>query len=335
MRICILGEHSSRLDEGMRNFAFHLAKELSKNHEVASLDSHLNSILSKSFWGEIKKFDPQIVHYIPGPSPLSFILAKAVAFCSNDAKVIMSAFHPRFHFLLKRVVPLLKPDLILTQTYETEEMFSNLGCKTRFLPSGVDPERFTPVSKQVKNGLRKKYGLDKDKFIVLHVGHITEERGLRILEKLQGGDNQVIIIGSTSIRVDQPVYQALKEKGCFVWRTYFKNVEEIYALSDCYLFPTISRKGSPELPLSVMEAMSCNLPVISTRFGALPRVFDEGDGLFFAERDEDFFRGLRAIKDGTVIRTREKVTPYSWGNIAGRLEQIYSEMWNEINKGCL
>ena len=79
-----------------------------------------------------------------------------------------------------------------------------------------------------------------------------------------------------------------------------------------------------------MEAMSCNLPVISTRYGALPRLFTEGDGLYFAERDVDLIPLLERIKPDTrQVRTREKVLDYTWGSVAKRLEQIYSEVLKE------
>ena len=60
---------------------------------------------------------------------------------------------------------------------------------------------------------------------------------------------------------------------------YITHLEEIYALSDCYVFPTTDRRYCVEMPLSVLEAMSCNLPMLTTRFGALPGVFEEASGL--------------------------------------------------------
>jgi glycosyltransferase involved in cell wall biosynthesis len=73
-----------------------------------------------------------------------------------------------------------------------------------------------------------------------------------------------------------------------------------------------------------MEAMACNLPVVSTRFGALPRVFPEGGGLFFVDKPEDIPRYVEELGSSSVeIKTREKVLPYSWESIVDRLERIY------------
>ena len=326
MKICLIGEYAGDLDEGMRKVSFHFAEKLSKEHQV--LTSDLRNVFTKEFWKDIKNFNPNIIHYIHGPSIKSFVLLKMLSFRCRNAKTVMSAMHPGFSFLSKRFIPLFKPNLILIQSYETEEIFKNLGCKTEFLPCGVDIKKFKPATEETKEELRDKYGIDQDKFVILHIGSIKEGRNVQLLEKLQNENNQVIIIGAISTRIDKNLTQKLKKSGCLVWAKYFENIEEIYSLSDCYVFPTLplNKINSIEMPLSVLEAMSCNLPVITTKFGALPRAFKEGDGLFFVENENDIFQALEEIRNGIKVKTREKVLPYSWKNVVKRLEEIYGRV---------
>ena len=326
MRVCLIGDFSGKLEEGMQLVAFHLTEELSKCHKVLSSDPR--DIFSRSFWREIKLFNPQIIHYLSGPSIISFIIMKKLsALCEKNTKKVMSAIHPNLPSFSKGFLPLLKPDLILTLSYETEKMFTNLGCRTEFLPLGVDTEKFLPISAETKGELRKKYRIDKRDLVVLHVGSLAKRRNVGILSGLQGEkDYQVIIISHPSVSAEKAVYRRLKEKGCLIWREYFKGIEEIYALSDCYIFPTKDKLGSIELPLSVMEAMSCNLPVVTTKFGALQRVFKEGNGLFFAEGEEEILDAIEKIKDGMQVKTRDTVLPYSWEIVAKRLEEIYEHL---------
>ena len=333
MKICLIGEYSANLEEGMRKTAFYLSKELSKHHQVLPLD--VKKIFFRDFWRRIKGFNPQIIHYIPGPSVKSLMIVKAIAFYYKDAKTVVSATHPSPFRFSKAIIPLLKPDLVLTQSNDSEKMFNDLGFKTKFLPGGVDIEKFAPVSKDIKEKLREKYGIDKEKFVILHVGSIKEGRGIEIFEKIQTEGNQVIIIGSRLTGIEKQVYRGIKEKGCKVWVRYCKDIEEIYTFSDCYLFPTppLNKLNSIEMPLSVLEAMSCNLPVITTKFGALPKVFKEGDGLFFVDGGGDFINALESIKNNDiVIKSREKVLPYSWENIRIKLEEIYSRFVHEENE---
>jgi glycosyltransferase involved in cell wall biosynthesis len=331
MRICLLGEYLGNLDEGMRKVSFHFAEELSKRHKI--LTSDLRKVFTKNFRNVIKNFNPEIIHYIHGPSAKSFTLLKLISFYCRDAKTVMSAMHPGFSFLSKRFIPMFKPDMILVQSIETEEKFKKLGCVTEFLPCGVDVKKFTPVTIRAKEELRGKYGIEKEKFVILHVGSIKEGRNIQLLEKLQKENNQtqVVIVGAISTGINKNWVQQLKKSGCSVLAKYFENIEEIYMLSDCYIFPTppINRLNAIEMPLSVLEAMSCNLPVITTKFGVLPRGFKEGDGLFFAEGEEEFINALKKVKKGIDIKTREKVLPYSWASVTKRLEGIYEELIKE------
>lgn len=345
MRVCVIGDCAGNIDEGMKKVAFYLSQKLSKNHKVLQISP--KEVFSKKFWRSIKDFHPQIIHYIPGPSIISFTIMKAIKIYCKDAKTIISATHPGFYgirgfsygpsyalsSILKIFVPLLKPDLILTQSDDSEEMFKSRGCKTEFLPNGVATEKFAPVSTNIKENLREKYGIDKEKFILLHVGSIKRERNIQIFKKLQGQGNQVIIVGSTSTGMEDDLIQELRDHGCLIWTSYHQNIEEVYALSDCYVFPAMVGMSSIDLPLSIMEAMSCNLSVVTTRFGAVNRVFEEGNGLIFTDKEEDFLQGIEKIKNGNMeIRTREKILPYAWENVVKKLEEIYLGLMDDENK---
>lgn len=330
MKICILGEATGNIDEGMKNITHNIAQELSKNYEVLVLNPL--KVFSLDFWKSIKDFDPIIIHYIPGPSIKSFILVKTLSLYLKNAKFIMSAPFPKLSSYSKKFIYLFTPDLMLVQSEDTEKMFNQKGFKTKFLPlSGVDINEFVPVPKNVKEVLREKYGLDKDAFVVLHVGHIKKGRNVQIFREIEEEkENQVILVGSTSTDIERRLYQDLKKTGCVIFTNYLENINEIYALSDCYVFPVIDKLNSIEMPLSVLEAMSCNLPVVTTDFGALSRVFKEGDGLFFVKNEANIINSLNKIKDEKMeLKTREKVFPFSWDAISKKLENIYESLTGE------
>ena len=207
----------------------------------------------------------------------------------------------------------------------------DFGNQAIDLSDVVDVDRFVPVSKTIKEQLREKYGVDIDKFVIVHVGSIRSRRNIQVFSKVQEIEEiQVVIAGSTSMPMEQISYKHLLESGCMIWKSYFENIEEIYQLSDCYIFPATNLLSAIELPLSVLEAMSCNLPVISTKFGALPRIFEEGDGLLFVDNEEDVIDALEKIKNTDVnIGTRGKVLPYAWKNIIKKLEDRYKEVIQE------
>jgi len=321
-RICLLGEFK-RQDEGLSNIDYYLNRELSKRCKVLTLT--IKEIFEKKFWKNLISFKPDIIHYLHGPTTRSFFVTKVLG-SRFRVKTVISAVHPRISSFSKPVVRFLRPNLVLTQSQRADKMFGSLGCRTEFLTNGVDIEKFVPVADDTKKRLRVKFGIAPEKFVILHVGHLIKARNLEILNHIQHDGGQIIVAVSGYFKKDLNLYNSLKQKGCLIWDRYFENIEEIYAIADCYVFPV--KKGySIQMPLSVMEAMACNLPVITTKFEGLTETFEEGDGLFFAEREEDFLRSLETVKEGkNIVKTREKVLPHSWVNVVDKLEQIYTEL---------
>ncbi len=320
MRICLIGHFNQYIDEGVKNLTSTLRKELSISHKVLCVEINKVHI---NIWN-IKKFSPEIIHLVVGPSSiLGFFVSKILSLFINNSKIVMSAPQPS-HFYLENLIPLLKPNMVLIQSKESDFFFKKMGCETDYFPNFIDSVKFSPVSNDQKIKLRTKYGLSLEKFIILHVGHIKSLRNISTLKKFQRDNNQVIIVGSTSTNTEESILQELQNSGCIVWTEYFESIEEIYNLSDCYIFPTLDESSCIEIPLSVLEAMSCNLPVICTKFRALPTIFSEGNGFMFINSLGDIFNCLETIKNGSLsINTRSKVLPYSKSRLTNSLEKIY------------
>ena len=61
---------------------------------------------------------------------------------------------------------------------------------------------------------------------------------------------------------------------------FVENIEEVYQLSDVYIFPVKEEMNAIDIPLSVLEAASCNLQIVTTDYGEL-KVFKGEDGFFY------------------------------------------------------
>ena len=72
--------------------------------------------------------------------------------------------------------------------------------------------------------------------------------------------------------------------------------EELYQLSDAYLFPVLDPSGAIEMPLSVLEAMACGVPVLTTPFGDLQQRFPSGSGVVFWRSTDELMRGLDLLR---------------------------------------
>ncbi len=326
MKILLLGDIIGYMDEGMKNTTFYFKKELEKKHEVMVIrprDSIKLECLRK-----IKAFEPDIIHYIHGPTPKSFIITKIISLLNPNALTVMSVLKPTVSRGIKKwIVFLLKPDVFLLQSKRNEEVFKKSGAIVDYLFPGVDLERFRPVSYLQKRFLREKYGIDKNKFVILHVGHISPQRGIKTLCNIQKEfleDLQVIIVGALTMKPDEKIAKTLQDAGCKVWIKHFERIEEMYQLADCYIFPGFHETSSIEIPLTVLEAMSCNLPIITSRFGGIPLLFQEGNGLYFVSDEADIRKTLVNLRQNKGhVKTREKVKELSWEKVINHLMDIY------------
>lgn len=322
MKICLLGDsESATLDEGMRNVAFNLRKHLETRHEVILLD--VRKGLFGRLWREVRCFKPSIIHYVAGPSLLSLILLRLAEATTPGSRTFLSALHPWFPGPTKDLIGALRPDCVLVQSKSAESLFRRAGCTTAFLSNGVDIERFCPLMPDEKRRLRAKLGIPEDKFVILHVGPLKRKRGLTELLSLQGPDRMVVVLASTSAGVDAGMRAELEGGGCRLLMGYMPDVEKLYASADVYVFPVRDPLSAIEGPLSILEAMACNLSVATYPFGGIPDLFEEGDGLFFVRSPHEILDRIERVRAGMRIRTRDKVLPYRWEDIGLRLEKFY------------
>jgi glycosyltransferase involved in cell wall biosynthesis len=324
MKICIVSNFSDNLDEGLRNVARSFYIALKKNYNVKKVNYFsISDLLS------LRQYNPSIIHFVLSPTIYGLLLAKIISLLNHKSKVIISATNCSItEWRILKILKFLKVDLVLVQTKETENFFKSLGFPTRFLFNSVDIDKFRPINDSEKKKLRLKYQIPLDKFVILHVASLTRQRNLEMLMEIQDNKNEVLIIGRENEKIDLNVLKKLRERGCKVWLKHFQKIEEIYNISDCYIFPSKEKNACIETPLSVLEAMACNLPVITTNFGSLPNLFEEEKGLFFIEEPKDIYKILENIKD-VKVNNREKILPFAVNNFLRELVNLYDE---ELNK---
>lgn len=338
MKICILGSYSERADEGMANVSYNLYRFLkltSNTDEIVLMN--LNHVLKFEFWKKIFSLRADILHFIPGPTLQGLVFAKILQKITRS-KLVISATRPDLPGFFKRIAWLLRPDIIIVQSDNSEKMFKALKYKTIFIPNGVDTNRFVPIELSRKSKLRKDHGFNENDFIILHIGPITKGRNqMLLLSQLK--DEKILLVTSITNRSEEEAYNELIQisktnsnsntRNITIWREYFPNIEDVYALCDVYVFPAFEELSSIDIPLSVLEAMSCNLPVITTEFGGLRRCLETGSGLFFIQKESQLKDRIANIKEGTIsVNTREKIMPFSWNAIVMDVLNIYRSLVN-------
>lgn len=149
--------------------------------------------------------------------------------------------------------------------------------KMRVVPYGVDLRTFCPASPATKRA--------SDRFQVIYAGQLTQRKGLAYLlrgyQQFARQDSHLTLVGSI-VGSDAPLrpFAHLFEHIPHQTRPA---LAERYRHSDVFVLPTLIEG----MPLVVLEAMACGLPVIVTANGPADIVREGIDGFVVAERDSE------------------------------------------------
>lgn len=317
-RVLLITEYiNPPYDEGIKKTVFQLFDILSNHYQVKVIcrygsDNYTNIVqvktnkifLSLRVNKEIKSFNPDVIIYFPFASSTfaGFIRHFVLSSYKRSARSVLLAMQPK---PLKRwqkiIIQLIKPSIVLTPSPLLQSMLDNMKVKNRLLPLFTDLSKFNPIAdKDVKQQLRIKYGIKNEAFVVSHMGHLSEGRNLMSLVKLQKAGCQVVVVVSSSTPVDSKGPHSLKleleENGVVIIDRFIENIQEIYQLSDCYVFPVIEPNSSIGLPLSILEARACGIPVITTDYGSVRQYLGNDFGGIFYSTPEAFVDTICLVK---------------------------------------
>ena len=175
------------------------------------------------------------------------------------------------------------------------------------VPTGIDLERFR--RRQSATMARLQLHLN-DRPSLCIVATLRDWKGhddlLAAFAELhrQTPDWQLLIVGDGPRRQHlQERVQALQLQNDVVFAGNVEAVQDWLQAADIFVLPSFGNEGVPQ---SIMQAMACALPVVSTPVGAIAEVVsDEHTGLLLPARDVDALRqALRRLMDQPELRQR-------------------------------
>lgn len=336
-RIVLISELlSPPYDEGMKKFCLHLSKYLMTRTEFRAFtngsadmpDAGIHRVrfdqrlVSRALRKAVAEFAPSVLIYVPEAALTTNSLVRTwlLQRACPGAYVAVISLQPRHLTALgRKIIRFMPRPQVFVQAETTRDHLTQAGLPTHLLPSGVDVETFHPIGPEARHQLRAKYGFNRNSFVLLHVGHLAPSRNLAVLEQVASHLNhvEVVLVSSTSTRADENLRQQLQNAGVTVVDRFLPQVEEIYQLSDAYVFPVLAGSGAMELPLSVLEALACGIPVLSTRFGPIEKCFGTSRYVHFFEDTPSLCRVLEewehARPDPAAVR--ETVIPFAWDKV--------------------
>lgn len=173
-------------------------------------------------------------------------------------------------------------------------------ARTRVIPNGCDAAIFRPGSRDLA---RAAFGLPADAEVVLYVGRLVAEKGLRELmdaTRLLAASRpalNVVLVGEGPLH-GELAERIAREKLSVTLAGAQPPVEVArwMAAADLVTLPSYS-EGHPNV---LVEALACGRPVVATSVGGIPEVVDAGTGVMVTARDaQALATGLARVLDGS------------------------------------
>jgi thymidylate kinase/glycosyltransferase involved in cell wall biosynthesis len=304
VRVVVVTELDGRAGEGMRAVARDLVRAFGEAGHEASLlrlaGDPRRAALRPAAWRELRRARPDVLHYVPysGLTTASLVRLAALRAAAPGAVAGISVLQAA-----SRVAGVRVADVALFASARLRRLHGGVARSTAVVPPVVDLARFVPGPRPPgRSGER----------LALHVGHLHPRRTLEALAAVARRPGwRVVMLASTTVPADPEVRRELERAGVEVRHGLVPDVERWYQACDAYVFCVEHPQGAIEVPLSVLEALACDVPVATTPFGGLPELFPPGPALAYAPADRlgDALDGLAAEAGGANRAAVEGLTP--------------------------
>ena len=207
----------------------------------------------------------------------------------------------------------------------------------RHLPNGVDTELFQPGNAEEKAKARAEFGLPEDGVLVLFVGRLLAKKGLDILLEARDPETYQLVFVGPGEPEQTRQFEGLADVHYLGSRTPAE-LARIYQACDVFALPT----ANEGFPLTVQEAMSSGLPVLTTDDPAYASYNLDRDRMALTGREAaevgDRLReialdaGLRTAMGGYARAYAER--HFAWGeHVAALLERYRSAVGPSPGRG--
>ena len=302
---CNFDDRSSLSDEKVAMLKEKLTAMGVKYHNIPFQRQPLKPENIKAYVSLRSLIDSEKFDLIHCHTPVGGIITRLVAIASrkkNNTKVIYTAhgFHffkgaPLINWLIYFTAEKLCSYFTDTLITINKEDFCNAQTKLNakkvcYVPGvGVDTDYFSGMRGK-REALLSEISADEDSIILLSVGELSDRKNhstsIKALSEIKN-DKVHLVIAGTGEKRDEFLSLAkdLGIDGRVHLLGFRTDISELLKSADIFLFPSI-QEG---LPVALMEAMSCGLPVICSEIRGNTDLIDDACGVLCNATDVSAF----------------------------------------------
>lgn len=216
--------------------------------------------------------------------------------------------------------------------------------KIHVIYESVDDNFGKRISKQREKDIRKIYNLPQK--YILYVGTYLPHKNLEnlikafhILNKNGKIEHKLVLVGKKyglNYDIISKLIQDLKLETNIIKTGFVEDndLPYLYLLSDLFVFPSLYEGFG----LPILEAMKCRVPVALANASCFPEIAEAG-AIYFDPYDiEDIYKKIelaiynKEIRNNLIKCGNERVKKFSWSMTAQKTLDIYSEVYNKLQK---
>lgn len=225
-------------------------------------------------------------------------------------------------------------DVLITMNKEDYAIAKDqmYALKTEYIQGvGIDIEKIQNINVN-RNQKRHELGIPQNAIVLLSVGELSKRKNhevvIRALAQIEDKNIIYAICGKGSL--ERYLKNLARQLGVYD-RVFFlgfrTDVIEICKASDIFVFPSI-QEG---LPVALMEAMACGLPVICSHIrGNVDLITDGINGYIYKSDDSEFLRNsIKNIFDnGTTYYTQlqNKILNFDIKKVLLQMQSVYESV---------
>ncbi len=238
---------------------------------------------------------------------------------------------------------------------EYEKMRSTYPDKlVRYLPNGVDVDRFSPGSRQEsgreRDRFRSEYGIPDNRFVCLTAARFDIQKNqlglVRQLRRIAQAVPEIhlLLIGAVTSAAYLEKIKVLAQQDGVADRVtivpgiayHDRKLIDAYRSADCFVLPSLHEPFG----MVVLEAWAAELPTAASNRGGLPSIINEGDtGLLFdpeAPFEDPRSMGAAIVRLASDEQLRSRFVQagastarerYSWEAVNRELTEVYRRVY--------
>jgi spore coat protein SA len=315
---------------------------------------HVLPLYDRRVAGLVRRLTPDLLHVHNRP-----LLALNLKTWFPRLPVLLH-LHNSYHILGKRerpapYTPLPVEALVACSRFILDQERERLGTGAKdykVIPNGVEPQVFRPGWERGPEAQaeRERYALGDD-FVVLYAGKIRESKGVGLLldamTRVWGRHPRAVLalVGGTEfgrgrIQRETPFFKQFREQAAqapgriiFTGFVPHDRMDLTYLLGDIFVAPSQLEEG---MPMVLLEASACGLPLVATRLGGIPEVVREGENGLLLDNPhdpEELAEKIITLAENPDLRRRlgrqareDALKRFAWQHIAQKQEAVYDEV---------